>query len=60
MAAMPKAIEAWREEQSKARTKTELQKLLSVPVTFVKELPSLTSPPFLLYLDGAIGAGTAG
>jgi hypothetical protein len=36
MAEMPKAIEKWREEQLKSRTKTELQKLLNVPVKFVK------------------------
>jgi hypothetical protein len=36
VAEMPKAIEKWREEQRKSRTKTELQKILNVPAKFVK------------------------
>ena len=31
---MPKLVEAWRAEQLKARTKTELQKLLSVKTKY--------------------------
>ncbi len=37
MSEMPKMIQTWREEQKKARTKTELQKILSVPAKFGKQ-----------------------